>query len=49
MNELEGSWDGNEREEVSYSKYSKIRVVVDIEDEFRVGVLTVEKKKCTVK
>jgi hypothetical protein len=35
MEELNGSSDGNEREEVSCCKYSKIRMVVDIEDGFR--------------
>jgi hypothetical protein len=34
MEELNGSSDGNERE-VSCCKYSKIRMVVDIEDGFR--------------
>jgi hypothetical protein len=34
MEELDGSWDKNERK-VSCYKYSKIRMVVDTDDGFR--------------
>jgi hypothetical protein len=32
---VDGSWDGNERENVSCEKYNKTIMAVDIEDEFR--------------
>jgi hypothetical protein len=45
---VDGSWDGNERE-VSYRKYNKIWMIVDIEDGFKIrGVWTIV-KYCTVK
>jgi hypothetical protein len=31
---MDGSWDENEREEADCRKYSKIRVIVDIDDRF---------------
>jgi tryptophan 2,3-dioxygenase len=42
------SWNGNERE-VSYWKYSKINVVVDIENEFRVWREQIIEKHYTIK
>jgi hypothetical protein len=37
------------REKVSCWKYNKIRIVVDIEDEFRVWEAQMIKKCCTIK
>jgi hypothetical protein len=49
MKEMDGSWDGNEREKVSCIKYNKIRMIVDIEDGFRgLGAWRIF-KYCTVK
>jgi transposase len=42
--EIDDSWDENEREEVSCWKYNRIRMLVDIEDKFKIwGTRNIEK------